>query len=236
MIYKRLADERGKVAFDWLSSFHTFSFGSYYDPNHMGFSSLKVINEDTVAPSAGFEKHGHRDMEILSIVLEGSIVHQDSLGHKHEIPAGDIQLMSAGTGIYHSEFNGSDHEPLKFLQIWIQPEKVGVPPSYQQKSFTEIQNANETASAVSLLVSPDGQSGSLKINQQTYVSKIELSELNGLSLPLRLTQGYLHVMAGNAEVQGHRLQAGDGLGISELETLGIESASSGFTAIWFDLM
>ena len=135
MITLRKADERGKAQFGWLKSRHSFSFGSYYDPAHMGFSALRVINDDWVAPGAGFNTHGHRDMEIITLVLQGAIVHKDSAGNEKILPAGEFQLMSAGSGVYHSEFNASQSEELRFLQIWIMPDKQGGAPGYQQKHF-----------------------------------------------------------------------------------------------------
>jgi redox-sensitive bicupin YhaK (pirin superfamily) len=135
MITLRKADERGKAEFSWLKSRHSFSFGSYYDPAHMGFSELRVINDDWVAPGAGFDTHGHRDMEIITLVLQGAIVHKDSAGHEKVLPAGEFQLMSAGSGVYHSEFNASQSEELHFLQIWIKPNQQGGEPGYQQKHF-----------------------------------------------------------------------------------------------------
>lgn len=135
MITVRHAEDRGRANFGWLDSKHTFSFGSYYDPKHMGFSELRVINDDLVQPNAGFDTHGHRDMEIISYVLEGVIAHKDSEGNVQTLPAGEFQLMSAGKGIYHSEYNASETDPLRFLQIWIQPNTFGNKPGYQQKDF-----------------------------------------------------------------------------------------------------
>ncbi len=135
MITLRQEKDRGRAQFGWLDSRHTFSFGHYYDPQHMGFSVLRVINDDIVQPGAGFDTHGHRDMEIISYVLEGAIEHQDSEGHQQKLPAGEFQLMSAGKGIYHSEYNASSTERLRFLQIWIEPKEKGSQPDYQQKDF-----------------------------------------------------------------------------------------------------
>ena len=132
MNYIRRADERGHADFGWLDSRHSFSFGEYHDPDHMGFSNLRVINDDTVAPGAGFGTHGHRDMEIISYVLSGAVRHEDSMGNRFVVPAGDVQRMSAGSGVLHSEFNDSDEAPVHFLQIWITPSEMGLAPSYEQ--------------------------------------------------------------------------------------------------------
>lgn len=164
------AHERGQFDFGWLKTAHTFSFGSYMNPHRMGFGKLRVLNDDWVEPGMGFGTHPHRDMEILSIPLVGSLRHKDSLGHEDTIQKGQIQLISAGTGIAHSEYNGSKDEQVNFLQIWVYPEKLGLRPTYQTKSVDFKQNQWQT------LVSPDGREDSLKINQDVYISLIEIDE------------------------------------------------------------
>ena len=160
MITKRGASERGRANFGWLDSKHSFSFGSYYDPSHMGFGPLRVINEDRVKPGAGFDTHGHQDMEIISYVLEGALEHKDSIGTGSVIRPGDVQRMSAGTGIRHSEFNASRQEPVHFLQIWVMPAKKGLKPSYEQKAFPL-----EKTGQLHLVASPEGREGSLILHQ-----------------------------------------------------------------------
>ena len=169
MNYTRAANARGSVDFGWLQSQHTFSFGSYQDPAHMGVSVLRVINEDRVAPGAGFDTHGHRDMEIISYVRSGAIRHEDSMGHQFVLPAGEVQVMSAGSGVTHSEFNASNTEPLHFLQIWIEPNRLGTAPRYEQRQIT--QNG-----ALTPLVTGDGRDGSLTMQQDAACI--------GCSLPL----------------------------------------------------
>ena len=161
MIHKRSADERGRTKIDWLDSRHTFSFGDYYDPESMGFSVLRVVNDDRVAPGGGFPTHGHANMEILSYVISGGLEHKDSIGTGSVIRPGDVQRMSAGTGVRHSEFNASRTEPVHFLQIWIIPERAGLPPSYEQKTFS----AAERDGRLRLVAAPDGRDGALVIHQ-----------------------------------------------------------------------
>ena len=161
MIIVRPAQERGHANFGWLDSKHTFSFGSYYDPKQMGFASLRVINEDQVQPGQGFGTHSHQDMEIISYVLQGELEHKDSIGNGSVIRPGDVQRMSAGTGIAHSEFNASDTDPVHFLQIWIQPDRAGIQPSYEQKNFS----LDEKQGRLRLVASPDGRENSVTIHQ-----------------------------------------------------------------------
>jgi len=161
MIHKRSADERGRTKIDWLDSRHTFSFGDYYDPESMGFSVLRVVNDDRVAPGGGFPTHGHANMEILSYVISGGLEHKDSIGTGSVIRPGDVQRMSAGTGVRHSEFNASRTEPVHFLQIWIIPARAGLPPSYEQKTFP----AAERDGRLKLCAAPDGRDGALTIHQ-----------------------------------------------------------------------
>ncbi|PSJ44107.1 pirin family protein [Zobellella endophytica] len=228
MISIRKADERGRANFGWLHSQHTFSFGSYYDPAQMGFSRLRVINDDAVAPGAGFDTHGHRDMEIISYVLEGCIAHKDSSGNEELLSAGEFQLMSAGTGIFHSEFNPSNGRPLKFLQIWIEPNATGGKPGYQQKDFGR-------APGLTLVVSPDGAEGSLVIRQDArlYQLWLGLGEEAGLELaPGR--KAWVQLVEGELVVNGERLAAGDGAALSGEPHLSF-SAVQPVRALVFDL-
>ena len=226
MFYFRHSDERGRANFGWLNSKHSFSFGNYYDPNHMGVSALRVINDDVVIGGAGFDTHGHRDMEIISYVLEGSIEHKDSMGKQYVVPAGDIQRMSAGTGVTHSEFNHSKTDDLRFLQIWIQPNKMGIKPSYDQKKVVQ-------KGPLTPLVTPDGRDGSLSIQQDASIYRLQLKAGEKIDLNTQKRPGYLHVMSGKADVNNNALNAGDALGAIE-EQLNV-SALTDLTALWFDL-
>lgn len=229
MITVRRSDERGTGHFDWLNSRHTFSFGSYYDTRFMGFSALRVINDDEVAPGAGFPTHGHSDMEIISYVLDGEIAHRDSEGNIARLPAGEFQLMSAGRGITHSEFNGSGTAPLKFLQIWIQPNVYGQTPGYQQKDFG--QNKGLT-----LVISPDGEAGSLTIKQDARLYQLLLDDKEQVELPI--TSGrrvYVHVIEGELQIGSHRLSPGDGAAIEEHNELALLATGSTVKALVFDL-
>jgi len=200
------ADSRGRSRFDWLDSRHTFSFGGYVDPERMGVSVLRVINDDRVAPGAGFAPHGHRDMEIVSYVLEGGIAHRDSSGGEGVLTPGEVQLMSAGTGITHSEFNASRDEPLHFLQIWIRPARPGSPPGYQQARFF-----HDGERGIKLVAAPDGLLGALRIHQDArlYIARLAAGEHIGLSLDSSRV-GYLHLARGEVAIGGTRLGAGDG--------------------------
>jgi len=226
MFYFRHSDERGRANFGWLNSKHSFSFGNYYDPNHMGVSALRVINDDVVIGGAGFDTHGHRDMEIISYVLEGSIEHKDSMGKQYVVPAGDIQRMSAGTGVTHSEFNHSKTDDLRFLQIWIQPNKMGIKPSYDQKKVVQ-------KGPLTPLVTPDGRDGSLSIQQDASIYRLQLKAGEEIDLDTQKRPGYLHVISGKADVNNNALNAGDALGAIE-EQLNV-SAMTDLTALWFDL-
>jgi redox-sensitive bicupin YhaK (pirin superfamily) len=227
VFYYRAADARGKANFGWLNSQHTFSFGNYYDADHMGISVLRVINDDIVAPGAGFDNHGHRDMEIISYILEGSIEHKDSMGNQFVVPAGDVQRMSAGTGVMHSEFNASKTEPLKFLQIWISPNVKGVKPSYEQMPI--VQSLTMTP-----LVTPDGRNGSLSIHQDANLSRLQLKAGESYDLVAQKRVGYLHVIEGGSVNVGKGLKAGDGLGIIK-DQLSVIAGDNGLVALWFDL-
>jgi redox-sensitive bicupin YhaK (pirin superfamily) len=194
----------------------------------MGFFSLRVINDDVVAPGAGFGTHGHRDMEIISYVLESAIEHKDSMGNQFIIPAGEMQRMSAGTGVTHSEYNHSDTENLRFLQIWIPPAQGGIAPSYEQKQI--VQQGKLTP-----LVTPDGIEGSLTIHQDASLNRLQLAADDTIALDTQKRPGYLHVIEGSVNVEGtYQLTEGDGLGLFE-ETAQLAAGGEGVTALWFDL-
>jgi len=229
MIEVRKANERGKANFGWLDSNHTFSFGHYYDPEHMGFSALRVINDDVVAPSAGFETHGHRDMEIISYVLEGSIEHKDSKGNSEILPAGEFQLMSAGQGILHSEFNVSATAKLRFLQIWIQPNSTGGRPDYQQKKFSK-------EPGLTTVITPTGENGTLKIKQDAKLHQLILAAGSQLDFQPKQQNVYVHIVHGNLDVNGTKLNPGDGAKIIEPSELKfLNPSSEQVTALVFEL-
>jgi len=228
MVYLRRSHERGPSDLGWLQSRHTFSFGSYYDPDHMGVSMLRVINDDQVRAGAGFATHSHQDMEIISYVKQGTIEHKDSMGNVEVLPAGEFQLMSAGTGVTHSEYNPSKTEALSFLQIWIQPAELGVKPGYQQKSF----GLNKGLTAI---VSPDGRDGTLKIHQDAWLYQLRLDrgQIEQHTLDAGRTS-YVHVISGNLGVNEHRLEAGDGIGLSDVAVIQFD-AQEATEALLFDL-
>ena len=206
----RPASERGTANFGWLNSRHTFSFGHYYDPEHMGFGPLRVINEDRVTPGQGFATHGHSDMEIISYVLDGALEHKDSLGTGSVIRPGDVQRMTAGTGVRHSEYNASDTEPVHFLQIWILPEKNGLAPSYEQTSFP----ADEKRGRLRLVGSRDGRDGSVTIHQDVDLYSTLLADGDEVRHALaRGRKGWVQVARGSAELNGEPIAAGDGVAI-----------------------
>lgn len=224
MITIRPAGERGRSRYDWLDSHHSFSFGDYHDPRHMGVSNLRVINDDSVAPGAGFATHGHRDMEIVSYVLSGALEHRDSLGNGSVIRPGDVQLMSAGTGVRHSEYNHSEAEPVHFLQIWLQPNRRGVEPGYAQRPFPQ----EERRGRLRLLVSPDGRDGSLAAHQDALLYGALLAPGDSVeAAPGAGRDGYLHVARGAVSLNGTPLRAGDGArieGETRLRLDGLEEA------------
>lgn len=210
MITLRHAQERGHANHGWLDSYHSFSFANYYDPQYMGVSRLRVINDDTVAPGAGFGTHGHTDMEIISYVLSGALQHKDSMGNGSVIRPGDVQRMSAGNGVRHSEFNASNEEAVNFLQIWIVPNVSGIKPSYEQKNFTA-----ELSGQLRLVASPDGHNGSLLIHQDAFVYAGRLQNDDRLKHQLDIGRtAYLHVTKGQLELNGLCLQGGDGATIN----------------------
>ncbi|MFB8831579.1 pirin family protein [Azotobacter sp. CWF10] len=212
----RRSSERGQADHGWLQSRHSFSFADYHDPEQVGFSDLRVINDDRVAAGQGFGRHPHRDMEILSYVLDGALEHQDSLGNGSLIRPGDIQLMSAGTGIAHSEYNPSPREPVHFLQIWIVPAIRGVTPGYQQQRFA----AGDKRGRLQLILSPDGERGSLRLHQdaRVYAGLFDGAERATLELGGQ-RHAYVHLARGALSVNGQRLEAGDGLRIRHAERL-----------------
>ncbi|MFQ5995337.1 MAG: pirin family protein [Acidiferrobacterales bacterium] len=228
MIDVRRSEDRGLTRLGWLDSRHTFSFGSYYDPPHMGVSALRVINDDKVVPGAGFATHLHRDMEIISYVKRGTIEHKDSMGHVEALPAGEFQLMSAGTGVTHSEYNPSRTEPLEFLQIWIQPNQLGIEPGYQQKKF-----ARQTG--VQLIASPNARVGSLRLHQDAFLYQLMLQADQDVShelLPGRTL--YAHVVAGKVSVDGEILREGDGATVKNIDTVDFAAAADSKVFV-FDL-
>src|SRR5215469_7048891 len=211
MIKVRRSDERGHANHGWLDTFHTFSFADYYDPKFMGFRSLRVINEDRVAPGSGFGRHGHRDMEILTYVLEGAIAHKDSMGHQQILGPNEIQRMSAGSGVMHSEFNPSDTDPLHFFQIWIEPASSGTQPSYEQLRFDPAEKKNQWK----LLAGPTGGNGAAQINQDARVFVAELDRDKEIPYSLDPNRAaWVHVIKGEVEVNGVSLQTGDAAEVS----------------------
>ena len=231
MVTLRRGSERGFVDFGWLRSFHSFSFGDYYDPRHMGFSSLRVINEDRVAAGSGFPTHGHRDMEILSYVLEGELAHQDSIGNGSVIRPGDVQRMSAGTGVRHSEYNHAKDATTHFLQIWIQPNVEGIAPGYEERHFDDA----EKRGRLRLVASPDGKDGSVRIHQDArmYVVLVDGNETVEQTLdPARRT--YVHVARGDVEVNGEKLAAGDAAMLSAETRLDLRAGNKA-EVLTFDL-
>jgi redox-sensitive bicupin YhaK (pirin superfamily) len=231
MISIRRSKERGHFDHGWLNTYHTFSFDQYYDPRYMGFRSLRVINEDFVAAGRGFPKHGHRDMEIITYSLEVALKHEDSMGNGSVIRPGDVQRMSAGTGISHSEYNASKTEPVHFLQIWIIPRETGLKPGYEQRSF----DLKAKRGSWVLVVSPDARDGSLKIHQDAELYLAGFSK--GQTLNHRLEPGrqaWLQVTRGAATLNGTSLAAGDGAAVSKEELLQIESPADS-EILLFDL-
>ncbi len=223
MIEIRKSDERGIANFGWLDSRHSFSFGSYYDPRHTGFGPLLVINDDKVQPGRGFGTHGHRDMEIISYVLEGELAHKDSMGNGSVLRYGDVQRMSAGTGVMHSEFNHSSSEQVHFLQIWIEPAVHGIPPGYEEKHF----DTESKRGKLRLLASPDGAEGSVTIHQDARMYASLLNGDDAVSHALAAgRRAYVHLIRGSLEVNGTRLQAGDALKIEDEPRIEIASAKA----------
>lgn len=232
MITIRPAQDRGRAHFGWLDSRHTFSFGEYFDPNHMGFADLRVINEDKVSPGNGFATHGHRDMEIISYVLDGALEHKDSIGNGSVIRPGDVQRMSAGTGIMHSEYNASKTDPVHFLQIWILPEQKGIDPGYEQKTFTH----EDRQGQLRLVGSRDGRDGSVTIHQNVNLYAALLQE--GDTVSYSLTSGrvaWIQVARGAVQLNDYDLTAGDGAAISEAELITLQGRSNDAEVLLFDM-
>jgi quercetin 2,3-dioxygenase len=206
MLTLRKSQERGYADHGWLKSFHSFSFAGYYDPQHMGFGNLRVINEDRIAPGTGFGTHGHRDMEIISYVLTGNLAHKDTLGNVKGIPPGDVQRMSAGNGVQHSEFNHANDQTTHFLQIWIEPNVRGIPASYEQKTFAE----SEKRGNLRVVASPDGAQGSVTIHADATLRAGLFDGTESAHLALNpARKAYVHLVRGELEVNGHKLTTGD---------------------------
>ena len=231
MITLRKASARGYAHHGWLESWHSFSFADYHDPAHMHFASLRVINEDIVRANKGFPTHGHRDMEILTYVLSGTLQHKDSMGNGTQMRYGEVQLMSAGTGVQHSEFNPSSTEAVHLLQIWIMPDRQGLTPGYQQKNFPP----EEKRGRWCLLVSPDATQGSLTIHQDARVFAALLNDAETLNYSLANgRKAYLHVARGKVQANGHALTAGDALMISDEAEIALSGAQE-TEVLLFDL-
>jgi redox-sensitive bicupin YhaK (pirin superfamily) len=229
MLQVRKAADRGRADFGWLDSRHTFSFGEYHDPGFMGFGPLRVINDDRVAPGGGFGTHGHREMEIVSYVLDGSLAHKDSLGTGSMIVPGDVQRMSAGTGIRHSEFNGSDKEPVHFLQIWLLPNASAIAPSYEQKNFPD------RAGKLRLVGSSDGREGSVTIHSDADLYATVLASDEAVEHTFADQRiGWVQVARGSIDVNGVTLEEGDGLAIADEATIML-AARGPAEALVFDM-
>jgi quercetin 2,3-dioxygenase len=227
----RKAEERGHANHGWLDSYHSFSFADYQDPEHMGYGPLRVINEDRVQAGSGFGTHGHRDMEIISYVLEGALGHEDSMGNGSSIVPGDVQRMSAGTGVRHSEYNHSKTGVTHFLQIWIEPKITGIRPSYEQKHFA----AAEKRGRLRLIASPDGREGSVSMNQDALLYAGLFDGAERADLPLVAgRRGYVHVARGEIDVNGQRLGAGDALKLDGVKAIELKSGRDAEVLV-FDL-
>lgn len=231
MIKLRRSSDRGHTKLGWLHSRHTFSFGDYYDPQHMGFSDLRVINEDRVIPGAGFPTHSHREMEIITYVLEGALAHKDSTGTSSVIRVGEVQRMSAGTGISHSEYNASQTEPVHFLQIWIVPDEAGLRPGYEQQAIPFDKNRGRWT----LIASKDGRDGSVTVHQDVELYLAAISKDQQLSYRLKPgRQAWLQVTRGAATLNGAPLATGDGAAVSDEKLLEV-AASDDAEVLLFDL-
>jgi redox-sensitive bicupin YhaK (pirin superfamily) len=231
MMKIRASDERGHANRGWLDSYHTFSFANYYDPNWMGFSVLRLINEDVIAPAQGFGMHSHDNMEIITYVLQGNLAHKDSLGNTEVIHQGHVQRMTAGTGITHSEFNASDSEPVHLLQIWILPNQQNLPPSYEDGFFSDAQKQNQWC----LLASEKGEQGSLIVHQDMQLFASKLSERKALQYALKEGRSaYLQVASGSVEIDSKQLNTGDAALFDSAQTIEIK-ATNDAEILLFDL-
>lgn len=231
MITIRRSEERGHENYRWLDTRHTFSFGNYYDPNHMGFGPLRVINDDRVAPGGGFPTHPHNNMEIISYVIDGAIEHKDSMGTGSIVRAGEFQRMTAGTGVAHSEFNPSDTDPLHFLQIWILPERRGLKPEYEQRGFSD----EERRGRLRLVASRGGVDGSLHINQDARLYSSLLSDGDEVKHSFDSgRRGWLHVVKGTVTLNCQKLSGGDGAAITDVDSIQIQGVDDG-EVLLFDL-
>lgn len=231
MITIRKAAERGATQLDWLESYHSFSFGQYYDPKHMGFASLRVINDDTVIAGAGFGQHPHNDAEIVSYVLEGAMEHRDSMGNGSVIRAGDVQHMSAGHGIVHSEFNHSDSEPVRFLQIWFMPDKTNIEPKYQQRSISEADKRGK----LKLIASPQGDDETIQIQQDVFMYSGLFDAAESVSYTVKPDRSvWVQVANGTVQLNNIPLEQGDGAAISDEQTVEISDGKNA-EVLLFDL-
>ncbi len=217
------ADTRGVANHGWLSSHHTFSFANYYNPERMGFGTLRVINDDIVAPSRGFGTHPHENMEIISVPLSGCLRHKDTMGNEHVIKADEVQAMSAGTGLQHSEYNHSQNEAVNFLQIWVYPKRKNIKPNYSQKEFLEESRKNK----IQLVVSPDGRDNTVEINQDAFFSRTQIGVGNELTYSKYLKDNgvYFLILEGDIEVNGKSLSTKDGLGVMDADDLKLVAKS-----------
>lgn len=228
----RRANERGHANRGWLDSYHTFSFADYYDPKHMGFRSLRVINDDRVAPGKGFPTHPHRDMEIFSYIVNGAIAHEDSMGNRRTLRPGEIQLMSAGSGVTHSEYNPLENEELRLLQIWIEPRTLGLTPSYSELKPSE----ERLQASKQLVISPDGREGSARIHQDAFVYRLQLRPGASSVHELRDGRGlWLQVVNGSVEIDGLQLEAGDAGSSESAGAYTITAQREATDALLFDL-
>jgi quercetin 2,3-dioxygenase len=228
----RSRNKRGQANFGWLDSKHTFSFGNYYDPQHMGFATLRVINEDKVAPAKGFGTHGHRDMEIISYVLSGALEHKDSMGNGSVIRPGDVQRMSAGTGVTHSEFNASSTDPVHFLQIWILPQETGIQPGYEEKHFVSADKQGK----LKLVGSQDGRDGSVTIHQDVNLYVASLNTGDRIDYTINNNRAvWIQVAQGSVLVNGQLLEAGDGAAIVDESAITLIGQGETGEILLFDL-
>ena len=232
MMKLRRSEERGHADHGWLNSYHTFSFANYHDPEQMGYRSLRVINDDRVAPGRGFGAHAHRDMEILTYVLDGQLAHKDSMGHTELLGPNEIQKMSAGSGVVHSEFNGSASEPVHFLQIWIEPQSRGTAPNYEQYAFQPEEKRNRFR----LLASNETVAGAARLNQDAKVSVAEVTAGNTLTYTLGDRRyAWVHVVDGEVEVNGERLVTGDAAAVEDERELSFVANGGKAEVLVFDL-